>query len=130
MHDLYKEKCIRENKPWVKSIYYRYIFNRFYNIDFHIPKTDRCEKCEEIKIKKSQNISISNEEKNLHGLQIAEKLAMRKGKNKDELIINENYLLVVFDFENVITLTKANIGSFFYKRKLTLSNLTEMASSI
>ena len=96
MYDLYKEKCIRENKPWVKSTYYRYIFDRCYNIDFHI----------------------------------AEKLAMQEEKNKDKLTINENYLLVVVDLENVITLTKANIGSFFYKRKLTLSTLTEMASSI
>ena len=46
MYDLYKEKCIRENKPWVKSTYYRYIFNTRYNIDFHIPKTDRCIKSE------------------------------------------------------------------------------------
>ena len=76
MYDLYKEKCVRENKPWVKSTYYRYIVNTCYNIDFHIPKTNRCEKCEEIKIKKSQNISTGIEEKNLHDMYIAEKLAM------------------------------------------------------
>ena len=56
MYNLYKEKSVRENKPWVKSTYYRYIFNKYCNIDFHVPKTDRCEKCEEIKIKKSPNI--------------------------------------------------------------------------
>ena len=53
MYDLYKEKCIRENKPWVKSTYYRYIFSRSYNIDFLIAKTDQSEKCKEIKIEKS-----------------------------------------------------------------------------
>ena len=42
MNNLYKEKCIRENMSWVKSIYYRYIFNKYYNIELHIPKTDRC----------------------------------------------------------------------------------------
>ena len=51
MYDLYKKKCIRENKPWGKSTYYLYIFNTCCNIDFHIPKRDQCEKCEEIKIK-------------------------------------------------------------------------------
>ena len=116
MYDLYMEKFIRENKPWVKLTYYRYIFNTCYNIDLHIEKIDRCEKCEEIKIKKSQNISISIEEKNLHDLHIAEKLAMREEKNKDKLITNENCLLVVFDLENVITLPKADVESFFYKR--------------
>ena len=37
-----KKKCIRENKPWVKSTYYRYIFNTCFIIDFRISKTDRC----------------------------------------------------------------------------------------
>ena len=63
MYDLYKDKCIKENSPWVKSAYYRYIFNTCYNIDFHIPKTDRCEKCEEIKIKKSQKIPVYMEKR-------------------------------------------------------------------
>ena len=54
---------------------------------------------------------------------------MREEKNKDKLTTNENCLLVVFDLENVITLLKADVGSFFYKRKLTLYNLTAMTSS-
>ena len=72
-------------------------------------------------------MSISIEEKNLHDLHIAEKLAMREEKSKENT--NENCLLVVFDLENVITLPKADIGLFFYKRKLILYNLTAMASS-
>ena len=87
------------------------------------------DKCEEIKIKKSQNISSSIEEINLHDLHIAEKLAMREKKNKDKLTTNENCLLVVFDLENEITRPKADVVSFFYKRKLTLYNLTAMTFS-
>ena len=56
MYDLYKEQRIAEKKTWVKSSYYRYIFNTCFNIDFHIPKTDQREKCEEVKIKKIENI--------------------------------------------------------------------------
>ena len=54
---------------------------------------------------------------------------MREHKKKYKLITNENCLLVAFDLENMITLLKANIGSFFYKRKLTFFNLTTMKSS-
>ena len=54
---------------------------------------------------------------------------MREEKNKDKLTTNENCLLVVFDLENEITLPKADVVSFFYKRKLTLYNLTAMISS-
>ena len=106
-----------------------YIFNTSYNIDFHIQKTGRCEKCEEIKVKKSQDISISLEEKNLHDLNIADSPAIREEKKRDKLITNGNCLLVVLDLENLITLLKADIGSFFNKRKLMLYNITSMTSS-
>lgn len=129
MYDLYKAKCTEVKKLPVKSSFYRYIFNTCFNIDFHVPKTDRCEKCEEIKIKSKENITISLDEKNAHDRHIAEKLAMRAEKNRDKLIDGEKSLLVVFDLENVITLPKAEVGSFFYKRKLTLYNLTAMTST-
>ena len=119
----------KRKKPYVKSSYYRYTFKTCFNIDFHIPKIDRYEKCEEIKIKKNENISITNEENHLQDLHISEKLAMREKKDKDKLLIkDENYLLVVFDLENVITLPKADVRSFFYKRRMPLYNLIAMTS--
>ena len=54
---------------------------------------------------------------------------MQVEMKKDKLITNENCLLVVLDLENVITLQKANIGSFFHQRKLRLYNLTAVQSS-
>ena len=129
MYDLYKTKCTEVNKVPVKSSFYRYIFNTCFNIDFYVPKTDQCEKCEEIKIKKKENTTISLDEQNAHDLHIAEKLAMREEKKKDKLIEDEKSLMVVFDLENVITLPKAEVGSFFYKRKLTLYNFTAMTSA-
>ena len=41
---------------------------------------------QEINIKKSQNMSIRIEEKNLYDLYIAEMLAMQEEKKKDKLI--------------------------------------------
>ena len=52
MYDLYKEKCLTENISHVKP--YRYLFNNNFNITFHVPKTDRCEKFEEIKVKRNE----------------------------------------------------------------------------
>ena len=54
---------------------------------------------------------------------------MRKEKEIDKSYKNDNRLIVVFDLENVINLPQAEIGSYFYKRKLTLYNLTAMTSS-
>ena len=120
----------KENKSYVKSSYYRYIFNTSFNIDFRISKADRFEKCEGIKIKKNENIPILTEEKHLYDLhtEVPENFAMQEEKKKDKLIKDESYLLVVFYLENVIILPKADAGSFFYKRKLTLYNLTAMVS--
>ena len=129
MYDLYKEKCEKKKFSYVESSYYRYVFNTSFNINFHVPKTDRCEKCESIKLKKSEHIPITEEEQQSHNQHLAEKVAMRKEKEIDKSYKNDNRLLVVFDLENVINLPQAEIGSFFYKRKLTLYNLTAMTSS-
>ena len=93
-----------------------------------MPKTDRCEKCEEMEVKKKENIPISEEEENSHKNHLAEKLAMRIEKSKDKSITDKKTLLVVFDLENVINVPKAEVGTFFYKRKLTVYNLTAMTS--
>ena len=49
---------------------------------------------------------------------------MRKEKEKDKMNKEATSLLVVFDLENVITLPKAEVDSFFCERKLTMYNLT------
>ena len=129
MYDLYKSHCSEKGLPFVKSSYYRHVFSTEFNIGFHVPKTDRCEKCEEIKVKKNEKLPVSEEEEKAHKSHLAEKVAMRAEKAKDKANSDKNTLLVVFDLENAITLPKAEVGSLFYKRKLTMYNLTAMTSS-
>ena len=50
LHDLCKGNSIENKRPFIKSSYYRFIFNTCFNIGFHVPKTDRCKRCEEMKI--------------------------------------------------------------------------------
>ena len=67
----------------------------------------------------NENIPIINEENYLHDLHMVENLAMGEEKDKDKFLIKEeNYLLVVFDLRNVITLPEVDVGCFFYKRSL------------
>ena len=106
-----------------------HVFNTEFYIGFHVPKTDHCEKCEEIKVKKNEKLPVSEEEEKAHKSHLAEKVAMSAEKAKDKANSDKNTLLIVFDLENVITLPKAEVGSFFYKRKLTMYNLTAMTSS-
>ena len=113
MYDLYKEKCLTEGISYVKPSYYRYLFNTNFNIAFHVPKIDCCEKCEEIKVKRNEKITITAEEESAHNIHLAEKVAMRKEKEKDKMNKEATSLLVVFDLENIITLPKAEVDSFF-----------------
>ena len=54
MYNLYNKECEKENIKTQKSFYYRYIFSNNFNINFPKPKTDRCDRFEEIKLKIKQ----------------------------------------------------------------------------
>lgn len=53
MYNLYKEKCLEEDKIPVKKSMYHHIFATKFNLGFHIPKTDRCDLCKTVKIAKN-----------------------------------------------------------------------------
>ena len=46
MYDLYKEQCGNQQDKHVKESYYRFLFRTEFNMDFHVPKTDRSDHCE------------------------------------------------------------------------------------
>ena len=61
-------------------------------------------------------------------LTLQEKNSIRKEKQNDKSTIQENELIIFFYLEIVIDLPKAEVGSFFYKRKLNLYNLTAITA--
>ena len=73
MYDLYKEKQLSSGKFVVKPSFYRHIFNTSFNIGFHVPKTDRCDRCEEIKIKEHEKMPITEKERRDHDAHILRK---------------------------------------------------------
>jgi hypothetical protein len=106
---------------------YREIFNSEYNYAFAPPKNDICDTCGLFDAKlKSGSITEEVElkfERHQH-----EKIAVRSERDKDRR--EKNKLVLCFDLENVFTLPKCGISSFFYKRKLTGYNLTGHAQLI
>ena len=66
-----------------------------------------------------EKIPISDEERSEHDSHFKENACMRSEKKKDKENCTENNLMIVFNLENVITLPKADVSSFFYKRKLS-----------
>jgi len=125
LYDLYVACCNKDGEIPVKSSYYRNIFVTEYNLDFHVPKSDRCDLCEEHKVmRQNKGCDASLSEK--YDIHLREKTAMREARNSDRQL--NDALIVSFDLENVITLPKAGTSNFFYKRKLNLYNLTAHAS--
>jgi hypothetical protein len=43
MFEMYQEKCRHSNRMCLKSSMYRNIFNKEFNLAFHVPKKDRCD---------------------------------------------------------------------------------------
>ena len=97
IYDLYIERQLSPGKFVVKPSFYQHIFNTSFNIGFHIPKTDRCDRCEEIKIKEQQKRKEET-------MTLKEKEFMRPEMNKDKVSCKGNKLMIVFDLQNVITL--------------------------
>jgi len=56
MYDLYTEECQSKAITPVKCSIYRHIFNAEFNLDFHTPKKDRCDLCEQFAVAGVNNV--------------------------------------------------------------------------
>ena len=119
MYQLYREVT----PDPVKINVYRKIFNEDFNISFHKRKKDCCDHCEEFRV----NRSPTEEDRKKFELHEMQKIESREERNKDRSLYGKNsekVAVICFDLQNVITLPRASVSSFFYRRKLTCYNLT------
>ena len=120
MYDLYKEECRAKNQKPVKVHVYRDVFNSDFNIAFMKPKKDRCDSCEAYAVAE-KNGCTSPVLLEKHEKHVLSKLATYNERKNDR---SSDVPVVCFDLENVISLPHANVSSMFYKRKLSMYNLT------
>ena len=121
MYEMYLAKCEGESHIPVKESMYRHIFNHEYNIEFHKPKKDRCDLCEEFRAA----IQPSQELADRHRNHIASKTATAEERARDRA---STELIVCIDLQNVVALPRASVSNLFYKRKLNCYNLTAHCS--
>lgn len=125
MYDLYVQYCNNENVMPVKAAIYRKVFNTAYNLGFHFPKSDRCDMCEAYKNAEKYDL-ITSEQKCEYENHITAKESMRHERLTDK---EGRVPVLSFDLQNVISCPRAEISSFFYRRKLNVYNLTAQLSS-
>lgn len=121
MYALYVESVERPQKIHV----YRKIFDYEFNIAFHKPKKDVCDKCAEFRL----NATPSDEQQLDYNAHISRKETCKKERDKDRENKDKLTATLTFDLENVFSLPKTNISSHFYKQKLTCYNLTAHCSA-
>ncbi|XP_055956008.1 uncharacterized protein LOC130012334 [Patella vulgata] len=122
LYEMYKEYCNDRTIVPVQEHMYRHIYNYEYNIEFLKPKKDRCDKCEEFR----NNADASDEEKEKFEEHLRMKTETKVERDNDR--VNKERAIICFDLENVLSLPRANISSFFYRRKLSVYNLTAHCS--
>ena len=120
LYDMYSIWCREQGKSPVKKHMYVTIFNTDFNIAFVKPKKDRCDLCEKFRLSASEN-NLTDEEKHIYETHRASVQSSREEKQKDK---DKADVILSFDLENVLTLPKADVSNFCYRRKLSCYNLT------
>ena len=123
LYEKYTKKCNEEGTTTGKQYLYHHIFNTEFNLGFHIPKKDRCDACEAMKV----NDSPTEEEMQKHYEHkrgIVETRSERDVDRKDQ-----NKFTVCFDLQNVFALPTADVSNFFYRRKLNVYHMTAHCSA-
>lgn len=124
MYDLYTAWLPEGTDPVKKSMYCN-IFNTEFNLAFHVPKKDLCDKCEEFKkVQEPDDETRKRQEDHVKHKEAGRKERQRDRENKEDSIA-----VVTFDLENVFALPKINVSNAFYKKKLNCYNLTGHCST-
>jgi len=106
---------------------YRKVIVQDFNIGFFKPKKDRCDTCEEYRAVETINIPPILRTK--YDDHIADKQHTREERDSDrdhsaEAQSDSVLTTICFDMEKVQLCPRANVSNFFYKRKLSVYNLT------
>ncbi len=122
LYEKYVERC-KESRTPGKLHLYREIFNKEFNITFHISKKDRCDTCEAMKVNEAPTDEEQvNFKKHLQG-----KTETKIERDNDRS--DKEKFVICFDLQNVFALPTAEVSSFFYKRKLNVYHMTAHCSS-
>ena len=126
MYDLFVESRLKQNRgnstyvEPVKKHLYETVFNTEFNLGFHIPKKDRCDTCEAFYHATSPSQKAVDEQQ----VHIAAKERTKGERDADRKLTDNSHAVLCFELQNVIGLPRANVSSFFYRRKLNVYNLT------
>jgi len=99
---------------------YTTIFNTSINISFHKPKSDRFDTCEAF----NKLVAASTDDTQANVTHVQNKQFCKEERDRDRACHEPTNAILCIDLQNVITLPRSNVSCMFYKRKLTVYNMT------
>lgn len=128
MYKLFRNKMVGIGEERIPSQWkYDEIFNREFNIGFHKPKKDRCDKCEKWSMMATSSMMTDREAK-LKEAHDKSRRETRKAQHADLENKEETTLLVSFDMENMFELPRMSVSMAYYKAKLNTYNMTAVVN--
>jgi hypothetical protein len=120
---MYVEWCGEKNAFPVKTGIYRKVFVEEFKLDFHKPRKDYCDLCNEFEI--ATDVKKVELQEN-YDAQKLRKVQSREHKKSDKQAAQNDKSLCVlnFDLEKVLVTPSTNVSKLYYKRKLSTYNFT------
>lgn len=124
VYNLYKKDSKEKNKSFVSEAVFRRIFHTKFNIGFHLPKKDKCTKCE--KFKNTPEEARTEAIKQLQIEHEAEKNATLRKHIEDQQLPrkDESVVCCSFDLQAVLATPRSDSVLLFYSRKYVMYNFT------
>lgn len=133
MYRLYQKYCHENNLPPEKESMYRKIFNEEFNLSFHHPSQDTCEKCDTFKaslMTASDDDKNRIEEEKAKHHELAEMAYNEKRADKEFALKSKGIVTASFDLQKVLPCPMLQTGIVYYKRQLAVYNLTIFETSV
>ena len=122
LYEDYKQHCQQVGRPCVKESFYRKVFVTKFNLHFHQPLKDTCQKCDrfDITLKATPSDSAVAAQKELHQRK-AEK--SRETLKNSKALTSLQHAVFTFDLQKTLICPVVTTGVAYYKRQLCVYNL-------
>lgn len=124
LYSLYKKDCESKNKNYVTKAVFTRIFQKQFNIGFHLPKKDKCVTCERFKnTPEDMRTEVTKQSQIEHEVEknatLREHISDQNLPRKDESVV-----CCSFDLQAVLSTPRSDSVLLFYARKYATYNFT------
>jgi len=123
MYRMYVELCKERRKKAVKESFYRHIFVSEFNISFQTPKKDKCNFCVAYLNYSKQEQEAKRPDYESH-TRNKEQARQMKTVDKEKAKTDSQFAAACFDLQQVLQCPFGDVNLFYYKRKLSVYNLS------